>query len=120
VLGADGSIVQQGSFEHLNANPGYVQSLLVQEQDVRTGAQGNNENILAGLSEELEETPDADSRMTGDLSVYLYYAKAIGIWRAIIFLLLMGTYVFFLSYPGKLCSMHPLSHCRSFADNGDS
>jgi hypothetical protein len=86
----------------LNANPGYVQGLLVQQQSTATAAKDAiAPKTVAASGESVEETPaNDDDRRTGDMSVYLYYANAVGVARTITFVLLLGVYVFFLSYPG--------------------
>lgn len=40
-----------------------------------------------------------DGRKTGDMSVYWYYTKTLGVWRSLIFVLLISGYVVGVTFP---------------------
>lgn len=85
-MGADGSIYEQGSFEELASQAGFVSKAIAQPSLLDSGnsrlvehdkCRGPSPKQLAGSSANdiVERT-----RQTGDLSVYKYYLAAIG-WK---------------------------------------
>ncbi|KAI9745821.1 MAG: hypothetical protein M1818_000502 [Claussenomyces sp. TS43310] len=98
-IGADGRIMEQGSFQELNSRPGYIQSLSIEENTATIDKVDKPEIAQLPLSNPAEEPMQEGDRRTGDMTVYWYYFKIIGIWRALAFVALMFCYVFFISFP---------------------
>jgi ABC-type multidrug transport system fused ATPase/permease subunit len=101
VLGANGSIAQQGSFKELQAsNADFIESCSTpSKQDQTSTSKENTEDTPMSELPELSEPPMEGNHRTGDMSLYLYYAKTVGVWNFIAFTLLMVVYVFFLTFP---------------------
>ena len=103
VLGTNGRISQQGSFEELNSIEGYVQSLSLEKQVPSAIVKHDTEIIPLTMPDTLINLPPADGdRRTGDMSLYTYYIQTVGIPQSIFFVGLLSLYVFFLSFPGML------------------
>ena len=101
VLGTNGRITQQGSFEELNSIEGYVQSLSLEKQEPSAILKHDIETIPIVMPDDLINLPPADGdRRTGDMSLYTYYIQTVGIPQSIFFVGLLSLYVFFLSFPG--------------------
>ena len=103
VLGTEGKIIQQGTFADLNASPGFIQSLLVEEKtedrgdrpaDGKAPAEKSTSALPADLSNELPTKAGSDS------AVYQYYVQAIGYARFAIFIVLLSITAFFSAFPG--------------------
>lgn len=104
-LGNDGNATEQGNFQHLNANEGYVSSfnLSPPEWDYEpryTDKEYHNEKMVATLSSQVIE--DDSSRRTGDVAVYLYYVNAVGWIPTLIFVIAISAFVFCLSFPSNI------------------
>ncbi|TVY88460.1 ABC transporter [Lachnellula willkommii] len=90
VLGADGKIAEQGSFEELRSQDGFVNRIILQPELLQS-KESEKVSANASSSQPLEAGPKtlrgptasdaADlSRRIGDISVYKYYLRAIG-WK---------------------------------------
>ncbi|MCJ1413888.1 hypothetical protein MMC32_000213 [Xylographa parallela] len=100
VLGTNGRITQQGSFEELNAVEGYVQSLSLEKQEPSAILKHDIETVPLIMPDAFINLPPADGdRRTGDMSLYTYYIQTVGIPQSIFFVGLLSLYVFFLSFP---------------------
>jgi ATP-binding cassette subfamily C (CFTR/MRP) protein 1 len=91
VLGSDGSILEQGTFEDLRSQDGFISKLLLHPElllsHTNTGVGDNIESKkkptisdnkpIRGAA--VNDTADLTRRI-GDLSVYKYYLKSIG-WK---------------------------------------
>ncbi|KAL9595555.1 MAG: hypothetical protein Q9219_006375 [cf. Caloplaca sp. 3 TL-2023] len=115
VLNEKGQIAEQGSFSELNIGGGYVSSLDLPVADWRVRNQGGPsalDHLLVSASEdylpivphtkEVVEDPDSEfeaNKRTGDLSVYAYYAKSVGLTAVITFVVAISAYVFCISFP---------------------
>ncbi|KGO51212.1 ABC transporter, integral membrane type 1 [Penicillium expansum] len=109
-LSKTGTIVEQGSYKQLNErSDSYIHSLSAPEGS-RQAAVGDDMEItevagpklhqplsLAAL--DLEAPPPQDGRRTGDISIYWYYMKILGIWRSLIFIFLICCYVVGITFP---------------------
>lgn len=111
-LNGDGTISEQGTFQDLVANQGYVHSLKVEE---KTGRQSDDEeNVPAETAKQADKLklttasatgdtgkPDKDeqSRMFGDFEVYKHYFARIGITSQLAFLVSAIAWGFFYSFP---------------------
>lgn len=90
ILGADGSIIEQGTFEDLRTrNSDSIKSIINQEQSQlpQTADPSYQEEVLENeASAPVKPKPTTESETTdltrqiGDMSVYGYYLKSIG-WR---------------------------------------
>lgn len=93
VLGADGRITEQGSFEALRSQQGFVSKLLLHPELLESKRVDKPESdsstetkakAVAALPKALRGPSDNDvadlTRRIGDLSVYKYYLKSMG-WR---------------------------------------
>jgi ATP-binding cassette subfamily C (CFTR/MRP) protein 1 len=91
VLGSDGSILEQGTFEDLRSQDGFISKLLLHPElllsntNTRVGDDIESKKKLTVpdnkpiRSATVNDTADLTRRI-GDLSVYKYYLKAIG-WK---------------------------------------
>ncbi|MCJ1385668.1 hypothetical protein MMC17_008791 [Xylographa soralifera] len=91
VLGSHGTITEEGTFEDLDRNDGYVRSLSIRRSsDPETSAiQPNGESSAYTLERKQTSAIDKvidESRRSGDALVYMYYLKAIGMPNAIYWL----------------------------------
>ncbi|KAI2791871.1 ABC transporter atnG [Penicillium oxalicum] len=108
-LSKTGSIVEQGSYKELMDRPeSYIQTLSVpdgskqvsgDDMEITAVAETKMHRPLSLASLNLEAPPPQDGRRTGDMSVYWYYMKILGIWRSLIFVLLICCYVVGISFP---------------------
>ena len=75
-FGADGKVVQQGSYATLKRQPGYVRSLAVGSEP-QVDSNTMDEKALEGEASKIAERAAEDdlSRQLGDLSVYRYYFR---------------------------------------------
>lgn len=114
VLNEKGQIAEQGSFAELNFGGGYVSSLDLPQPDWRVRNQGTStlDHLLVSASEdylpilphtkEAVEDPDTEfeaNKRTGDLSIYAYYAKSVGWFAVVTFVVAISAYVFCISFP---------------------
>ncbi|PMD29625.1 hypothetical protein L207DRAFT_615485 [Hyaloscypha variabilis F] len=101
-LGGDGKISEQGSFRDLNAEGGYVSSFslappewIYEPKDTIKLLQGKE----SGVIDPIRNTEDDASRRTGDVTIYLYYIRAVGWIPSLTFVLAISAFVFCLSFP---------------------
>jgi hypothetical protein len=106
VLGADGSISQQGSFEIQQSQDDYVRSLLLRDATETNDGEEIEavpEHAVLQASAKSPSTGELDlKRKTGDTKVYIYYFQSIGWIYSLIFLALAITYIFLGKLPGGL------------------
>lgn len=114
VLDDKGRIAEQGSFHDLNIGGGHISSLDLSQADWRIREQGPStlDQLLASASQDdlptlpptKEVLEDADNefeanKRTGDLSIYAYYAKSVGWFPVVTFMVAISAYVFCISFP---------------------
>lgn len=114
VLDVDGKISEQGSFKELNSAGGYVSSFELQPADwtVQSTEMTNLDQVLAMTttskivhptlppSKEATETIEFEAnKRTGDLAIYTYYARSVGWFAVVTFIVAMCAYVFCISFP---------------------
>lgn len=114
VLDENGAIAEQGSFRELNAAGGYVSSfeLLPAEWAVKPTEMTNLDQVLAMTTaskvvyptlpptkESIEAEEFEANKRTGDLAIYAYYAKSVGWFAVLTFIVAMSAYVFCISFP---------------------
>ncbi|TVY60887.1 ABC transporter FUM19 [Lachnellula suecica] len=86
VLGGSGTIVEQGTFQSLDFQNGYLQNLIVDSQikgsqtsKVSDIVEETNNNLSTAAAKN-PETEDDLLRKTGDTTLYKYYLKSVG-WK---------------------------------------
>ncbi|KAJ5727035.1 ABC transporter integral membrane type 1 [Penicillium malachiteum] len=107
-LSKTGTIVEQGSYKELMESPSsFIHNLSIPKGS--EGAEDESENtkgetpkthrLISMADLDIEAPPPQDGRRTGDLSIYWYYAQVLGLWRSIIFVLLISCYVVGITMP---------------------
>lgn len=115
VLDENGEISEQGSLKELITNGGYVSGLDLEPGNWNMKAKETKlDDLLSSATrigylpeptkmpkptQEQEETQLEVNRRTGDLSVYYYYARSVGVLAVITFVVAMSAYVFCISFP---------------------
>lgn len=112
VLDDKGNVLEQGSFQQLNASGGYVSNFDLAAPDWRFEAKESKVDQLFSPSSEpargsvaikpiggLSESELDANRRTGDLSVYGYYAKTVGKSAVLSFVVAICGYVFAMTFP---------------------
>lgn len=105
-LGTTGEVAEQGTFEALNAAGGYVSQFNLPEPDwaftTNTGEDlAEYKTISTNTKLSTEEIEAKASRQTGDMKIYLYYARSVGWLPFLIFVVAIGAFVFCYSFPSK-------------------
>lgn len=115
-IGSDGKVSEQGSFDELKANGGYMSTFTFTSVESRTFSRQEELQAVQDTDTTKESVPlvaetepaaleEDSTRRTGDVSVYLYYIRAIGWIPTIIFLVCITCYVFGISFPSKYMSV---------------
>lgn len=132
-LNENGTISEQGTFQELVVNRGYVYSLNVEhrtdqhsidEESLPTGVTkhaGSLKSAAAIGPGDANKSEDEHSRMFGDVQVYKHYFARIGILSQLAFLVSAVAWGFFYSFPtvwltfwsDNITSSHP-DHPNSF------
>ncbi|KAL8695796.1 MAG: hypothetical protein Q9224_003154, partial [Gallowayella concinna] len=116
VLNEKGQIQEQGSFAELNMSGGHVSGLDLPLADWRARNYGASTSALdhlmstasqdslpaLPLTKEAVEDSELEfeaNKRTGDLSVYAFYARSVGVFAIVVFLLAISAYVFCISFP---------------------
>ena len=103
-LNAEGQIVEQGSFQTLNAKNGYVHNLFLghahdQKQDENPQSEEKtNGGVPAKPMAPVTVSTDK-KRQTGDITTYLYFFKNIGWSTTVIWLILEASWAFLFTFP---------------------
>ena len=105
VLGLEGMIEKQGSFNSLGLSPDFVQSLLpdqILKEEVGESAMTIEQRTPTTSNSKPPVTDDLElSRRTGDLTLYKYYLKSIGLKYGLIYLSVAVAYMFTWKFPRK-------------------
>lgn len=104
VLDTDGFISEQGSFKALDSAGGYVSSFSLGSPEWKfEGKQGAiKEKLHVETSTVEAKQMEIDEHgSSGDLSIYLYYARSIGWFPTMIFIVAISGFVFCISFPSK-------------------
>ena len=100
LLNSDGHIAKQGTFEQLNVNGTYLESLASHD---RRSDSGGNEGLPQAPTSSRPQPSSANndaSRQEGDSSVYRFYGASMGWWR----LAFYATSIFFYgAFSGLQC-----------------
>lgn len=114
VLGTDGAVVQQGTYESLSSHEGLVSTALDQPCQTNESPQMESNKLMvkkAVKGPSKEEEMDL-TRKTGDFAIYAYYFRSIG-WT--LSLGMFGTQIaltFAWSFPGE--SNDPKQACNPY------
>jgi len=129
-LGPDGRIEHQGALGDISKSSGYITSLSSnmptkksdnddedgQSDSHDTDSESGREDLPivvrpkeghsdGSVSSSDDETPreneDDLSRRTGDVQIYLYYVKSVGVWATLLFVAAIVGFVFCISFPSK-------------------
>lgn len=102
VLTTAGHVAEQGTYEQLKSQGGYVSSILLQPTitDYREDSPEYDSNVLDKIvrgptNEELQDL----TRKIGDMSVYLYYLKSVGLGSLLLFIANTVVFVFCVQFP---------------------
>jgi ATP-binding cassette, subfamily C (CFTR/MRP), member 1 len=100
LLGNDGRIAKQGSFESLSSSFAYVQSLVSEEKKEKT--ETSTQSALVNPTAQVlidRPAPPFTERRKGSLQTYVYLARMVGWINAVVFVGLGAGFVFGLSFP---------------------
>jgi ATP-binding cassette, subfamily C (CFTR/MRP), member 1 len=102
VLSKDGKIAQQGSFEKLREQEGYINNLVLGTEQTTThtkpttkAAPKKKPPIIGVTASDVSDL----TRKTGDVAVYKYYFKSISVFGTICFLSSTALFVFTQFFP---------------------
>jgi len=107
-LTSSGKICEQGTFKELSSAGGYISSFNLPPPDWNyypsfksLGIDKETTPILA-LEQVIppKETADDAARRNGDISVYMYYLKTVGVIPVLIFVFAISAFIFCISFPG--------------------
>ena len=101
-LASNGRVIEEGTFEKLNMNRGYVHSVYVNGPAISTPvSEEQNPSTKdavtitkSGLTEEVK-----DQRKTTDFSIYSYYFRSIGAYRVFVFIVLVTLFSVLYDFP---------------------
>jgi ATP-binding cassette subfamily C (CFTR/MRP) protein 1 len=101
----DGTIAEQGSFETLRTAGGYVESIDAKFRDVEKKVTSTGGKKPRESTPHRDQNPDAATedlaRLSGDWSIYKYYAKESGLVIMFTFLGCCFTFAISLKAPGE-------------------
>jgi ATP-binding cassette subfamily C (CFTR/MRP) protein 1 len=108
-LGSDGTIVEQGTFQQLNAAKGYVHSFCIDHAaDKSVEGEEDETNRATKSTYRPGKLQDASKmalhgkkRQIGDWSVYRYYFSTLGWKMTCVFFFLQIFYAFFSTFPSE-------------------
>lgn len=128
-LGADGMVVEEGTFEHLKSNQKYIQGLGITNNggeevattEARVEPQQNSEIVIKSVKKKSDGAPQDAARASGDFSVFKHYFKSIGKIWGVVFMLVGVLCGFGWSFPNAWLglwsndvSKPPQTHPNSF------
>lgn len=103
VLGPDGRIMEQGSFQSLKSkNDSFIKKTL--EKPVTESSDLETDDSQTSPGKKIIKAPTDDdvgelSRRTGDVAVYSYYLKAIGWGYTVTALMIITIHAFSANFP---------------------
>lgn len=102
-LAPNGEILEQGTFEHLNTSQGYVRSFSVQQakRNSKISEPVGKRTLGAMVKSPLADSMDEKKRQMGDMSIYAYYFRSIGLFWTILFFMYSAMLGFFSTFPSK-------------------
>jgi ABC-type multidrug transport system fused ATPase/permease subunit len=103
VLGADGKVAQQGNFDQLREQEGYISNLVLGADQTRSEAKPAEKSGLKKKKPPIKTVTATDvsdlTRKTGDIAVYRYYFKSISPIGTFCFLASTALFVFTQFFP---------------------
>jgi ATP-binding cassette subfamily C (CFTR/MRP) protein 1 len=107
VLGANGQIAQQGTYDKLRQQDGFIQSILLHPAPSSNETFLDAKNMNGDTKPSTKEATVRDqaqdlARRTGDMAVYGYYMKSIGWRKATVFAGFSALAVFASSFSRRL------------------
>jgi ABC-type multidrug transport system fused ATPase/permease subunit len=111
VLGTDGKIAEQGTFEQLSQGDGYVGHLdfaeraHVEEEEEEEEKLTIKKKARQSIVQIKEEEEIAEAKTAGDLTIYAYYISTFGWVKWIIFCTFCALYGFGTAFPGVWVKM---------------
>ncbi|RHZ73317.1 hypothetical protein CDV55_106015 [Aspergillus turcosus] len=101
VLGSEGKIDRQGSFNSLRSGNSYIQKLLIEEYTATHPEDSTETNNALLTQEDPVQAPRTDlkDRQTGEWSVYVYYLQAAGKSNSMFFLICVAIVAFCYNFP---------------------
>lgn len=100
-----GEVAEQGTFGELNAAGGYVSRFNLPQPDWTSNTKSSHDlveyrsNATRNDKSPAEELGAEASRQTGDVRVYVYYARSVGWLPVLIFVVAIVGFVFCYSFP---------------------
>lgn len=103
VLGTNGAIAEQGTYEELMSIDGYVRGLATRHKIEEDTQSVENQSLKALMDEDTaRQNAEADlKRPAGNWAIYRYYFNCIGMPRIIFWAVLMVIYSILLRFPGE-------------------
>lgn len=102
VLDSNGCAAEQGSFNSLDSAGGYISSFNLSLPDWSyKGGLLPAPDVQVKTVEKVDEAEKETHEKGGDVSIYLYYVRAIGWLPTMVFLVAMLSFVFCLSFPSR-------------------
>ena len=104
VLSSRGQVAQQGTYDDLRSQEGYISSILLKSTHVDRDSHTSPSQNLGKTKVESSNDDDAMdlTRKTGDLAIYGYYLKSFGWFSALVFFGCSAFSSFTLSFPRKI------------------
>ncbi|KAL3480238.1 P-loop containing nucleoside triphosphate hydrolase protein [Aspergillus californicus] len=103
VLDKHGFITEQGSFSALDSAGGYISGLSLHRpatsSKIGTLHKPELPNLQVDTVKATKDTETENYRGNGDISVYLYYVRAIGWLSTIFFVVSISAFIFTISFP---------------------
>lgn len=103
VLDSNGHLVEQGPSDEISSQSAYIRTLTTQPLTASTSRAPEVEltnETLQELNISDEATHDSD-RQTGDITVYMYYFRAVGPVFMVLLIFSCMVFVFGLTFPRK-------------------
>lgn len=113
-LGPDGTITEQGTFDELRQQGGYVSNLTrrgdrnTQKQGERHAIKGFKQSLVHMKVEESIEKENA----AGDLTIYSYYIGTFGWLRWLVFCFFCALYGFGTAFPSKSVLLNGVANAK--------
>lgn len=102
IFGTEKKIVEQGSFDELRSQEGYISKILLKAFDDDKKSDEDESRMTTEKKAAKDPVAEAAAdltRKTGDTAVYRYWLQSVGWKVATLFLVLQISYSFFLTFP---------------------
>lgn len=103
-LDSDGTVSEQGTFDKLEIMSGYVSTFNLPKPDwdfvEEKPSTMTTYTYVPPNPNQIQDNLEAEAnRSTGDMTIYLYYVRAIGWGPTSIFIIAMTAFIFCISFP---------------------